>query len=273
MSIQTIYTRLVAAGLSPVGACALMGNMQDESAMRANNVQDGYGYTDADYTARVDAGQLDFIDGIGYGLCQWTYGGRKLNLLAYARSRGLSVGDENMQVSFCIQELRTEYPALWLYLCDCTGLYEAAERICKEYERPAETVINVKERASYANQFYMTLSGLSAGEGLAPPVVPEAGMPAPDGTGRGELSSPAGAQSAPLQEESYWPPRVLAYSMYGPDVVALQGLLIAHGYSAGITGSFDSATRLQTMAFQAEQGLVGDGIAGPLTWAALCKRG
>lgn len=260
MSIQTIYTRLVQAGMSPVGACAMMGNMQAESAMRSNNVQDGYGYTDEGYTAKVDAGQLNFIDSIGYGLCQWTFGPRKLNLLRFARSRGVSVGDEDMQVDFCIQELRTEYPMLWLYLCDATGIYEAAERICKEYERPA--VNNVDVRAQAANQFYMTLGGLSVGEGLAPPET-------------GTASTAGGASSSPTvdAEEVWWPPRVLEIGMYGGDVVALQGLLIAHGYPAGITGTFDSATRIKTMAFQAEQGLVGDGIAGPLTWAALCKRG
>lgn len=243
MSAQTIYFKLVAAGMSPVGACAMMGNMWAESAMRANNVQDGYGYTDEGYTAKVDAGQLNFIDGIGYGLCQWTYGPRKNNLLAFARSRAVSIGNENMQVDFCVMELKTEYPMLWLYLCDATGVYEATEKICVEYERPA--VNNVNARAAYANDFYMTLSGT-------------------------EQTTPA--EPAEPTEEKYWPPRVLEISMYGPDVVALQGLLIAHGFPAGITGTFDNATRLKTMAFQAENGLYGDGIAGPLTWAALTKR-
>ena len=98
MSAQTIYTKLVQAGMSPVGACAMMGNMWAESGGKSNNVQDGYGYTDEGYTAKVDAGQLNFIDSIGYGLCQWTYGPRKLKLLQFARSRGVSVGDEDMQV-------------------------------------------------------------------------------------------------------------------------------------------------------------------------------
>lgn len=251
MSAQTIYFKLVEAGMSPVGACAMLGNMQAESAMRANNVQDGYGYTDEGYTAKVDAGQLEFRDGIGYGLCQWTCSTRKQKLLQFARSRGVSVGDEAMQVDFCVQELRSEYPKLWLYLCDATGVYEATERICKEYERPA--VNNVEERARAANGFYMSFGGIEPSQ--SPTVT----------------APPEGAPSG--EEEVYWPPRVLALGMFGPDVVALQGLLIAHGYPAGISGTFDGATRLMTMAFQAEQGLVGDGIAGPLTWAALTKRG
>ena len=250
MSAQTIYTRLVAAGMTPESACAMLGNMQAESALRANNVQDGYGYTDEDYTAKVDAGQIEFRDGIGYGLCQWTYSTRKLKLLQFARSRGVSIGDEDMQVDFCIQELRTEYSKLWLYLCDATGIYEAAERICTEYERPA--VDNSGTRAAYANEFYMTLGGMA---------VPEQ----PSQSTGGASPSPTGGG------ETYWPPRMLAYGMAGPDVVALQGLLIAHDYAAGITGTFDNATKIKVMAFQAEHGLIGDGIVGPLTWAALTK--
>ena len=251
MSAQTIYFKLVEAGMSPVGACAMLGNMQAESALRSNNVQDGYGYTDEGYTAKVDAGQLNFIDSIGYGLCQWTYGPRKLKLLQFARSRGVSVGDEAMQVDFCVQELRSEYPKLWLYLCDCKGVEEASDRICAEYERPA--VNNFKPRRDAANGFYMSFGGIEPSQSPA------------------ETAPPEGEPSG--EEKVYWPPRVLALGMFGPDVVALQGLLIAHGYPAGISGTFDGATRLMTMAFQAEQGLVGDGIAGPLTWAALTKRG
>ena len=250
MSAQTIFTRLVDAGMSAVGACAMLGNMQAESALRANNVQAGCGYSDEDYTAMVDAGQLDFIDAVGYGLCQWTYGPRKLKLLNYARSRGSSIGDENMQVDFCILELRSEYPGLWLYLCDATGIYEAAEKICTGYERPA--VDNSGQRAAYANEFYMMLGGMT---------VPE------------QDTIAGGASPSPTEPEAYWPPRVLAMGMFGPDVVALQGLLIAHDYAAGITGTFDNATKIKVMAFQAEHGLIGDGIVGPLTWEALTKRG
>ena len=257
MSAQTIYIRLVQAGMSPVGACAMLGNMQAESALRANNVQDGYGYTDEGYTAKVDSGQLNFIDSIGYGLCQWTYGARKLKLLQFARSRGVSIGDEAMQVDFCINELRTEYPKLWLYLCDATGVYEAAEKICVEYERPA--VNNVAERAGYANQWYMTLGGMAVPEQCAGNY-PSAAI--------GGSSPDKGSQEA----EVYWPPRTLELGMYGPDVVALQGLLIAHDYPAGITGTFDNPTRLMLMAFQGEHGLKTDGIAGPLTWTALTRR-
>ena len=252
MSIQTIYVRLVAAGMTPESACAMLGNMQAESAMRSNNAQDGFSqFSDEVYTSYADRGLIDFVnDSIGYGLCQWTYGPRKRNLLDFARSRGSSIGDEDMQVDFCIQELRTEYPKLWLYLCSATGIYEAAERICQEYERPA--VDNSGQRAAYANEFYMMLGGMT---------VPE------------QPSQPSGgaSPSPTVEVEKYWPPRVLAYGMAGPDVVALQGLMIAHGFPAGITGTFDPATDGQLKAFQTAKGLKADGIAGAKSWAALVK--
>ena len=263
MSAQTIFFKLVEAGMTSEGACAMLGNMQAESALRANNVQDGYGYTDEGYTAKVDSGQLNFIDSIGYGLCQWTYGPRKLKLLQFARQRGVSIGDEDMQVDFCINELRTEHPKLWLYLCDCKGVAPAADKICEEYERPA--VNNFGPRREAANGFYMQFGGM---------VVPEMGTSSQTGSERDDVgivpySPDKGSQNA---AEVYWPPRVLELGMYGPDVVALQGLLIAHDYPAGITGTFDNPTRLALIAFQEKHSLKPDGIAGALTWTALTRR-
>lgn len=257
MSIQTIYARLVRAGMSPIGACAMMGNMQAESAMRANNVQDGYGYTDEGYTAKVDAGQLEFRDGIGYGLCQWTYSTRKMNLLNFARSRGVSISNEDMQVDFCIKELQTEYPSLWRYLTTATGIYEAAGRICREYERPA--VNNVDVRAAAANEFYMSLGGIEVLQ--------------PSNPNNSPTGEPEDAIFHTPTVEILWPPRTLAFGMFGGDVVALQGLLVARGYNVPVTGSFDNPTKMSTMAFQSESGLIVDGIAGPLTWDKLLARG
>lgn len=58
----------------------------------------------------------------------------------------------------------------------------------------------------------------------------------------------------------------------GEYVRELQTLLAAKGYDLGkygIDGDFGSATLAAVKAFQADHGLTPDGIAGPLTWAAL----
>ena len=153
MSGMSIYGALVRAGMTAAGACGLMGNMQAESGMKSNIVQRGMtALSDGEYTRRADAGAPDFIrDGAGYGLCQWTYWSRKQALLRFARERGVSVGDEGMQVEFCLSELRGEYPALRRFLCETQDVRAAAERVCREYERPA--VNNVDARAAYAARF------------------------------------------------------------------------------------------------------------------------
>ena len=154
MSGKKVYERLKAAGMSHAGACAVLGNFEAESALRANNLQNSYekklGFVDELYTRAVDSGDYKNFagDGAGYGLAQWTYGPRKKNLLEFANSRGASIGDGDMQVDFAVQELRTEYPGLWSFLCATDDMYAAAERVCKEFERPA--VNNIEARYEYA---------------------------------------------------------------------------------------------------------------------------
>ena len=153
MSAQTIYDDLRRAGMTHEGACAMLGNMQCESGLKANIAQRGMTkLTDAQYTKLFDANPERCIsDGVGYGLCQWTYPQRKRNLRQFARNWGVSVGAEDMQTAFVIEEMRTEYAALWEYLCETDDLYTAAARICKEYERPA--VNNVQARFDAAQKF------------------------------------------------------------------------------------------------------------------------
>lgn len=154
MSAKTIYDKLRAAGMTHAGACGALGNMDAESSLISNNLQNSYerqlGFIDELYTAAVDNGSYkNFInDQAGYGLCQWTYGPRKRNLLEFANNRNVSIGDENMQVDFAIHELRTEYSGLWSFLCTTDDMYTATERICKEFERPA--VNNVDRRYEFA---------------------------------------------------------------------------------------------------------------------------
>ena len=151
MSVRSIYGLLRAAGMTREGACALMGNMMAESALRSDNAQDSRGVDDGAYTAAVDNGLLDFVgDGIGYGLCQWTLSSRKQKLLAFARARGASIGDEEMQARFCIRELREDFPGLWTLLTGSHDLSACTREVMTDYENPA--VKNLSVRLEYARQ-------------------------------------------------------------------------------------------------------------------------
>lgn len=243
VSAQTIYTQLINAGMSKAGACGLMGNMQAESAMRANNAQDGMTrLSDAEYTAAVDNGSYtNFVrDAVGYGLCQWTFWSRKQALLNYAKSRTVSIGNEAMQVDFAINELKSDFPGLWKFLCTTTDVNQASSRVCVEYERPA--VNNLSVRAAAALKFF------------------------------NEMNDEAKTEPAPAPSSKHWPPRVLAHGMTGSDVSALQAVLLARGYNIGITGTFGDTTLERVKEFQEHNALDVDGICGPLTWAALLKK-
>lgn len=55
----------------------------------------------------------------------------------------------------------------------------------------------------------------------------------------------------------------------GEHVLFLQQRLLAHGYSVSADGIFGPGTENAVRNFQNSQGLVGDGVVGPKTWAAL----
>lgn len=247
MSAETIYRQLVQAGMTPAGACGLMGNMQAESALKSNIAQRGMTTkTDEEYTYGVDSGAYDGFtrDAVGYGLCQWTYYTRKAALLAYARNTGASIGDETMQVGFCIKELRQDYPGLWALLCSTIDVYTAASEVCTVYERPA--VNNISVRAGFANQFYSRFSGLDISEGSD--------------------------DSTETKAQTYWPPRVICEGMTGDDVAVAQAILKARGGDVVITGEFDARFKNRVMQWQNFNGLAADGIIGAATWAALLSR-
>ena len=112
---KQIWDFLKAEGFNDYGAAGLMGNLDAESSLRPNNLQDThsieFGLTDAQYTAAVDNGTYtNFVhDEAGYGLAQWTYWSRKQNLLNYAKSKNKSIGDLEMQLGFLCRELRENY--------------------------------------------------------------------------------------------------------------------------------------------------------------------
>lgn len=250
MSARDIYAKLIAAGLTHEGTCGLMGNMQAESTLKANIAQRGMtALSDDEYTAAAAEWPVKFIhDGVGYGLCQWTYWSRKQALFNFAQEHGTSVGDEGMQAEFCISELKNDYPGLWALLCSVTDIYTAASEVCTVYERPA--VNNITVRAGYANQ----ISNRAKREGW----------------GNAAEGSPADKEAEGT--EVYWPPRVICEGMSGDDVAVAQAILKARGGDVVITGDFDRRFKNRVMEWQSFNGLAADGIIGAATWAALLRR-
>lgn len=164
MTNKSIYEKLMSVICNPYGVCGLMGNIRAESGMKSTNIQNSYekrlGMNDASYTQAVDNGtyQAFASDRVGYGYCQWTSGGRKAGLLDFARQRGVSIGNEEMQIDYIIHELKGAYKSVLNSLKLATTVRDASDIVCKKYERPADQseAVLVK-RAAYGQEFYNEL--------------------------------------------------------------------------------------------------------------------
>lgn len=251
MSRQTIYNRLRAGGLSETGALALLGNWECESNNEPCRVQGDFSadrHISREYASRIDNAAVSddawCRDALGWGLAQFTYWSRKQGLLRFCRERAISVADEEAQVDFALKELREEYGSLLDLLKNSGDLYQCTSAVCRQYERPA--VNNIQQRYEAALRVKGQINTAGA--------------------------EPEADSSAEEEFGICWPPRMLCVGMSGADVAALQALLLAHGYNTGgIDGNLGNRTRAMLMAFQAENDLDPDGVAGPKTWRKLLE--
>ena len=157
---RVIWNVLLAALNNPFGAAGLMGNLYAESALNPKNLQQSFerklGYTDDSYTAVVDTGGYKHFvdDGAGYGLAQWTYHTRKAKLLTFARARGTSIGDLDMQLDFLIEEIKG-YTGVWSALINATSVREASDAVLTGYEKPKDQSEAVRiKRAAYGQKYF-----------------------------------------------------------------------------------------------------------------------
>lgn len=246
MSEQTIYNALRAGGLSPAGACAMLGNMYCESGLIANNVEDRCTLGDFDYTRAVDMGTISRyqfkIDAYGYGLPQFTYPTRKEGLYDLAKERGVSIGDEQMQCDYCIIELRRDFADLYSYLCATDDLPEATKRICAEYERPA--VNNFADRINAAQRYYNQLANGECAEDACQIEIPE--------------------------ETCAVNVRTLKRGSLGRDVFLLQVGLLDMGFDCGLPdGDFGRNTEEAVRRLQKDNCLEETGVADWFVWQTI----
>ena len=255
MSQLSILTALVRGGMTPIAACAMGGNMMCESHMLPNIVQGDLNCSakSKQYTADVDAGRRTLADGsTGYGLCQWTLKSRQKKLYDFAAARGVSVGDEAMQVDFVLHEMQTEaeYRVLWEYLTTAQDLYGAAARICKEYERPA--VNNIADRANEGNALYMRygsqLDAIAAGDAYTAEDHPDV-----DNYFSGKVG-----------ESAIMMLNTVCAGDRTPEAKYLMALLERIGYDVLWDG-----LKACLIDYQSKMGLDVDGVCGEKTWSKL----
>lgn len=165
---KQIWDFLKSKGLNDFAVAGIMGNLRAESALSSINLQNSFekklGYNDATYTQAVDNGAYNnFVnDGAGYGLAQWTYHTRKANLLAYAKSKGVSIGNLQMQLEFLWKEMQN-YTTMNMELKSAKTIKDASDSFLFRFERPANQGSGVQiARANYAKEFYDKFNGTKA---------------------------------------------------------------------------------------------------------------
>lgn len=179
-----IYKVCRAAGMTYAGAIGMLGNLQGETSdfdpmSVETQYLNRYGLTDAEYTRRADAGKKihgDYYfthDSAGYGIVQWTWWARKKNLLDFAKSRGVSVGDLDMQIAFMLKELIEHYTPTWQVVSTTNSIAKAVEICVTNYEKPDKQGEAIEKRTGYAN----TWAKLIPAGGMAEPEKPDTTAP------------------------------------------------------------------------------------------------
>lgn len=167
------YKKFISAGMTPAGACALIGNAEAESdGFYTNRVEylcirrlkeNGRTYTDETYTAAVDEGKIsaeEFLHPLpgkqyGYGIVQWTSPGRKSGLWNLAKRKGVSIADEDMQFEYLLSELENSFPSVLKTLKTATDIRAASDVVLTKFEMPSDTGEAVrKSRAERGQKFY-----------------------------------------------------------------------------------------------------------------------
>ena len=158
---EKIWNYLKSKGLNDYAISGIMGNMFAESGLSPTNMQDSYekklGYNDDTYTAAVDNGTYkNFIkDGCGFGITQTTFWSRKKNLYNLAKSRGVSIGNLEMQLDFFWQELTEDFKTVYQLLQSVKSVKEASDLILTKFEMPGDMSDSVKNlRAYYSKKYY-----------------------------------------------------------------------------------------------------------------------
>lgn len=161
-------------GITKEGAAGLMGNMEKESGLIPNNLEDlyqiRYGLTDEGYTASVDNGSYtrdQFInDQFGYGLVQWTKPAeRKAGLYDTARQMGVSVGNIAAQLSWLMQELQGNYKGVYDILRTTTDVRQASNAVLHDFESPKYASSKENERYQASMKYYNQFAGSGSGKG------------------------------------------------------------------------------------------------------------
>jgi hypothetical protein len=135
-NLEQLLRFFTGKGLSLAAAAGIAGNIKQESGWNPAIIQGGQIAPD-NYTP---------VNGVGFGLAQWTFTARQKPLMDFARSHNAKITDMGMQLNFMWQELTTSYKESTLARMDAekTDPARAAWIFHKYYEGSADSEAQVR---------------------------------------------------------------------------------------------------------------------------------
>ena len=245
---QIIYNRLRHHGITQAGALGILGNFDCESNCEPFRLQGDFSpYRTASkaYVQGVTSGSISrdtfSRDAKGFGIYQLTYWTRKQGYYDFWKASGKALDSAELQVDYAVKEMQSDYPQLFAFLKQTTDVFTAVSRVCREFERPAVNNIDARFASAKRIQYEIDLDG-----------------------GGGEDPDPQPTVDHSLQL------RTVDRNCEGfNEILLLKGLLLCRNFDFEKISEDLWAVVKQ---FQAENGLMADGIVGPKTWASLLER-
>ena len=251
-----IAKALAAEGCTTAGIAGVLGNLEAESGVVPCRMQGDFGGPDYQkslaYASRAMTGAVSAEawakDAIGFGLAQWTYWTRKLELLSDAKNAGQFVGDVRIQTSFLIKELKRDYAGVWALLTNPDATVSlCSNAMLLKYERPADMSEGAqRQRCNLSVAWFNWLQS-----------------PDEDADTPAQSIAQTSAQAAGLKL------RTIQKGLNWEEVWLLEALLKLRGYNVLHDGMFSEGLAAKVKEFQKDCGLAEDGIVGPNTWKAL----
>lgn len=145
---QIVADKLKADGATGAGIAGYLGNAQHESGIDPTAIQSHLAYSDS---MAYDSG----ANGYAFGLNQWD-GGRRVNLLNFAKSQNKGWTDLGMQLDFAMNHDGSDSQTLRKILSKNQSAADSAEDLRANWERGGAGT--TAERQSKAEYWYKTLN-------------------------------------------------------------------------------------------------------------------
>lgn len=189
-NLEKILTFFMQHGLTLAQATGIAGNFMAESGLDPTIIQGGgHAKSGTNFTP---------TSGVGFGLAQWTSGGRQQGLVAETKRLGVDITDLGGQLSYAWKEISENYPATLTALKATTDPVDAAVVVHDGYESSADShAAVVNNRGGNAQKFYDMYSDAPALAGSTSDVKPLADTSGAADINESDTGTTAGGCVAP----------------------------------------------------------------------------